>query len=212
MNYYGDPFKLKVSGKFACFTRPEFVERRSALVPSHSGWNGVFNQILGHKGMEYRIDRVWVNFIPRHINVMVNEVKSFSSKVNTSNPNERTLRNSSILTDVDYTVECRIVSGTYEDLKKYETMFHEGRMRRNSKNPKSFWRQPYLGIKEYIANIDYDNGPSRAVKINQELGISFFGTDYKDNKNYFYPMAISDGLVEYPTWDEVKSRNIVLNF
>lgn len=202
---YGKSILLNVTGKFACFSRPGYVERVSALIPSHTGWNGVFNQILGHKGMEYRIDKVWINFMPRHMNVVINEISNFSTKINYDD--KRTLRNSSILHDVDYTVECRIISDTFENVKKYENMF-DSRIRNHK-----FWRQPYLGLREYIANIKYaSNNDKRPIDFSSDLGISFFGTDYKENKNYFYPMLINNGVAIYPTWDEVKAKNIVLNF
>lgn len=86
--------------------------------------------------------------------------------------------------------------------------------------------QPSLGLRELKATIhpvwdlndivypemdlvDHPELGLKAAPYSAYLGLHFFGTDWdaEGKPNYFYPLSINDGIIEYPTWDEVRQYN-----
>lgn len=224
----GRDMYARVRGRRACYTRPEYrTERYSNLVPSVSGWDGQFSQILNKKGVRYHILWVGLLFHPRWMTMTANEVKDFG---NGSRPIDtekvRTLRTTTLLTGqgrsgVDFVAAFRIGAPDNEQLLKFVGMFD-----RRIKNG-HFNGRPYLGMADFpgdiesverlgginypvdVPLIDHGNG-LRTVDYSAKLGICFYGTDWHDPKhpNYFAPLDVDRGIVRYPSWDEVRRMGI----
>ena len=233
----GELFNVVISGRVACFTQPEFTaERFSSLIPSHSAANGILKAFLSKYGMSYSIKYLGFLTIPQHINIVINEITNFGNgkkPVNVSS--HRTLRNTHALANVKYIMGFRIFTENSIDLGKFSNMLNRRLPKITNDdslgNAGGTWNHiPYLGIKEYVCKVNRCN-PSdvepedkrfpiathnvegeniRTVDYTVPLGISFYGTDYDDSTNYFTPMFISNGLVTYPSWPEVKKQGIIL--
>src|SRR5262249_52646517 len=92
-----------------------------------------------------------------------------------------------------------------DTLDKYNAMFTQ-RMRNGQQ-----WRQMYFGIRECMATLELHNGPlPPAVPLTQHLGISYYGMDFDDAEppRYFAPLDMVDGVVEYPSWRQVRALGI----
>jgi hypothetical protein len=125
---------------------------------------------------------------------------------------QHTQRTTVFLTNPDYLVEFSLVltgkSKRPEDtLEKYYAMF----LRRAKRGQAE--RHPVLGITECPARLDlvadHDLAALPApVDWTEDLGISFFGADWDEGLNYFYPLKINKGVLEYPSWNEVRSFGV----
>lgn len=214
------------------------AERTSSLVPSHSAANGILSSFLSHKGCTYSIKALGFLSVPRNINITINEISNFGTGVKPVDVGKnRTLRNTNALTNVRYIMAFRIFSKTKEDVAKYANMFNSRlplvkKGETNLLKMGSVWsHMPYLGIKEYVADVrrispehckttpildkrfdtkdhDVEGVSIKTVDYTVPLGIHFYGTDYETNTNYYYPMNITEGLLRYPSWSEVKNLGI----
>lgn len=232
----GELFYVRVQGELACFSRPEFKTGRvSSIVPSHSAANGILSAFLSHHGVSYSIKQIGLLFYPQLTNITTNEVNNFSigGTASIDVDHRRTQINTQALCDVDYWMSFRVVSNSPPEVLKYSNMF-------NSRLPLikpgeddlarvgGVWsRMPYLGLREYVGHVKrinseeiksldgdfvtHDDG-MKSVDFSTDLGITFFGTDYESNKNYFIPIKVDRGVVRYPSWKEVTDHNIVLDF
>jgi len=230
---------MRARGKHGLFTAAPFrTERMSCLIPSHGGVEGILSQINSHKGCRYKILELALLFYPRYFSVTRNELQSFGTgkaPINVDLQKNRTLRTTTLLagkprkmmnefgeeeivSGVDYIVTFQILA---PDIK-YITMF-ESRLR----NGKFYGTQPYMGMREFSARLDpvedfrsisyplnqkmieHPNG-LRTANVNENLGISFYGTDWDDpaHPNYFAPLEVVKGIVKYPSWSEVRKLGI----
>ena len=229
----GEPQHVRVLGDMTCFTRPECrTERHSSIAGSVSAWDGLLSQVMGHRGAHYDILTVGMLFKPRYLVQTANEVRDFGTgargSINTES--KRTLRTTSYVAGeprtihtrsfegvveprdfagVDYIVSFRFATSDSRDFTKLEDMLN--RRLRNG----HFWRQPYLGMRELIANVEpvkgfgeglvfinpdkttsvipypdvclytHDNG-LKTVDHNEDLGLSFYGIDWDDPSHPHY--------------------------
>jgi CRISPR-associated Cas5-like protein len=232
----GEVFFVRIKGAKACFSRPEFrAARVSSLVPSHSAVNGILSAYLSHKGVSYSAQKIGLLFYPQLVNITTNEVNNFG--LGNAEPiivdSRRTQIKTQALFDVDYWLSFRLAADTPDDVLKYSNML-------NSRLPiikpgendltrmGGVWnRMPYLGLREYvgrverttpevIAALDGDfithRDGTKSVDFSSDLGITFFGTDYGTNCNYFAPMSSKHGVLTYPTWKQVRNQNLILEF
>ena len=235
-------FFARIQGKLACFARPEFkCGRVSSIIPSHSALNGILSSFCSHKGISYSIKKIGLLFYPRLTNIMTNEVSNFNlpkKPTVTMSPidveNRRTQINTQALFDVDYWISFRVVATSPENVGKYSNMFNS-RLPLIKHNETDITRMggiwnhsPYLGMREYSAkverivpetimqlsmpNLETHEDGMRAINLSQDLGLSFFGTDYNNNENYFFPMRVERGVTEYPSWSDVKRAGITIKF
>lgn len=122
---------------------------------------------------------------------------------------------------VDFVVTYRLATETREDFDKFRQM-HDRRMTSGR-----YFRQPYLGLREYPAllepvfsfkDLDYPEDMEmythpnglKTVDLNQDLGLTFYGTDWLDPQkpNYFAPLKVEHGIVKFPSWEEVRQLGI----
>ena len=191
--------KVKVTGDFACFTRPELkVERMSYPCMTPSAARGILDSILWKPEFKWFIRRILV----------LNPVKFFSIKRNELDKiipsrglspiiieNNRAQRNSLILRDVAYVIEASVHLDAPSQTNppvKYIEMFN----RRVKKG--QCWRRPYFGCREFSADFmpafDSDQPIAEDIPIGGMLLDIFY--DNKGNPEpLFFNAAIRNGIL-----------------
>lgn len=141
--------------------------------------------------------------------------------------NRRTIRRNilgdlieSEVAGVDYLVSFRLAAPR-QRFKDFKDMLN--RRLRNG----HYWRQPYLGLRELTAMVEpvkdfgdleypsntqlveHPNG-LKTADYSAQLGLCFFGIDWDDPTHpyYFAPLEVKRGIVQYPTWAEVRRLGI----
>ncbi|MGI6117248.1 MAG: type I-C CRISPR-associated protein Cas5c [Bilifractor sp.] len=175
--------RVMVTGKRACFTRPEMkAERVSYDVPTPGALEGMFKSIYWKPAMEYKIDRIVVFNPIQFETVRRNEVKSkvkFSKmksqmqeaqrlakrdgdlirtnpRIYTSEGDERTQRSSMILKNVRYGVEFHIeLTGLRSERESVECNPQVKHEEEFCRRCRKgqYFRQPCLGCAEFPAQI-----------------------------------------------------------
>lgn len=198
--------KLRAWGDFACFTAPEMhVERVSYPVMTPSAARGVLEAIFWKPQIRYEVDEIAVLKPIQFISIRRNEIQdTISTKAinrwrnepSTFTPyfvdwtenegkqagmrrgfNNRSQRNSVILRDVAYRITARLIikHPTADDnLQKYRRMFFE-----RAESGQCF-RQPCLGIREYIAHFALSDGSERPVQDTRPLGNMLYDLDFPE--------------------------------
>ena len=189
--------RLKVTGEFACFTRPDLkVERMSYPCMTPSAARGVLEAILWKPEFQWYIRRIIVLNRIEFASIKRNEI---SKKQNPKGEpieitENRVQRNSIVLKDVGYIIEASVFvdedlinktkgNGHPVTVKKYREMF-ERRVKKGQ-----CWHQPCLGTREFAA-ITYPTGSM--------LYDMYY--DLKGNATplFFYDVAIKNGILECP--------------
>ena len=147
-------FRVRVTGPWACFTRPEFrAERVSYEVMTPSAARGILEAILWKPAIRWHIEAIHVLAPIRYDAVKRNEVSEklkVGGAVNTFFVEEkREQRNTVLLRDVDYVIESHLqmtpAAGPDDNVRKFEEMFT-----RRLEKGQSF-HHPYLGCREFAA-------------------------------------------------------------
>ena len=197
-------FCLKVSGDYACFTRPEMkVERVSYDVITPSAARGIFTAIFWKPAIRWRITKIEVLNPIRWTTVRRNEVSAVANDRSKGIFVEdvRQQRAGLILRDVKYRLwgEFDLVSET-EDSAKYAAMFD----RRASNG--QYFMHPYLGCREFscreIRLVKHpESETAKPIQETRDLGFMLYDLDYsdlKDIKPMFYRPKMVDGVIEVP--------------
>lgn len=201
--------KMKVTGEYALFTRPEGkVERVSYPLPTPAAARGIFEAILWKPQIRYEIKSIQVLKQSKFYSIVRNEVAT-KAAVNSStmgNPKDyftddyRQLRHSLMLKDVAYILEARIVlqPGALDPIEKYLAMFQ----RRLEKG--QCFHRPYLGTRECSAQFGPPLEEDIPIKWTDSLGPMFFDFRYPSEKSvtipYFFNAEIIDGVMEVPAY------------
>ncbi len=214
--------KLKISGDFALFTRPENkVERLSYEVITPSAARGVLEAIYWKPEIRWVVDRIHVLKPIRFTTLRRNEVASKipSSTVSSAMKKgrgalgiyieqDRQQRAATILRDVEYVVEAHfeIRDGEVNDAK------HLDQFNRRARKGQCFHR-PYLGCREFPANFELveveipkPNPPLPEDEYNRNLGPMLLDIDFENQMTpRFFHAVIRDGVIDVPTMEEVRS-------
>lgn len=157
------PFRLKVWGRNACFTRPEMkVERVSYDVMTPSAARGVLEAILWKPAIRWLVERIDVLAPIRWESVRRNEVGSVMSPRTDGIfvEDQRQQRAGLFLREVAYTIHARFEmtgkAGPEDNVVKFQEMFL-----RRAENGQCFHR-PYLGCREFAADFEL-------VRLNDQL-------------------------------------------
>lgn len=147
------PFRLKVWGDNACFTRPEMkVERVSYDVMTPSAARGVLEAILWKPAIRWLIERIDVLAPIRWESVRRNEVGSVMSPRTGGIfiEDQRQQRAGLFLRNVVYIIHARFEmtgkAGPEDTVTKFQEMF----LRRAEKG--QCFQRPYLGCREFAAD------------------------------------------------------------
>ena len=202
--------RLKVTGDFACFTRPDLkVERMSYPCMTPSAARGILEAILWKPEFQWFIRKIIVLKPIQFASIKRNEI---SKKQNPrGEPIEitenRVQRNSIVLKDVGYIIEASVFvdekliedtkSGEHPiTVKKYRTMF-ERRVKKGQ-----CWHQPCFGTREFAADFSMPDNQDQPLGITYPVGSMFYDMFYDEKGNvtplFFYDVAIVNGILECP--------------
>ena len=203
--------RLKVTGEFACFTRPDLkVERMSYPCMTPSAARGILEAILWKPEFQWYIRRIIVLNRIEFTSIMRNEIKKRQGKepIDISDINNRVpLRNSIVLKKVGYIIEASVFvdedlinktkgNGHPITVKKYREMF-ERRVKKGQ-----CWHQPCLGTREFAADFSLPDEQDTPLDITYPIGSMLYDMyyDLKGNATplFFYDVAIKNGILECP--------------
>ena len=207
----------RVSGDYACFTRPEFkVERVSYPVITPSAARGVLEAIFWKPEFRYEIREIGIARMGSQTSILRNEVDARQGKAPILVERHRQQRSSLVLKDVDYIVRAEMVLRDHatDPIYKYRDQFNR-RLGRGQCH-----HTPYLGTREFAAQVE---PPEDAMpeELNLDLGTMLFDLAYVEDptrddfefmrhdgdgaraaKGYVHPLffsaRIEDGWVQVP--------------
>lgn len=219
-----NPFRLKVWGDNACFTRPEMkVERVSYDVMTPSAARGILEAILWKPAIRWIITQIDVLKPIKWESVRRNEVGSVMSPKSKELyiEKERQQRAGLFLKDVAYIIhayfELTERAGDSDNVTKFEQMF----LRRAEKG--QCYHRPYLGCREFAAYFEiYKNGRELPVPIfnSQDFGWMLHDIKHDNSKDSekghfcsdncrpaFFRAIMENGTIRipHPDSEEVKS-------
>lgn len=212
---HSKPFILRATGDFACFTRPELkAERVSYSVMTPSAARGLVEAVLWKPAIRWRIERIsvlkpirWTAFRRNEVaNRMTVPAKSVvdgggpAPQMFADDSSVRTQRNTVALRDVDYLIQAHFEltdrAGPEETVAKFVDMF-----RRRLEKGQHF-HQPYLGCREFPADVFPAEGNETPLDLSQDLGIMLwdidFGSPRGPNRPRFFQAKLEQGVLNVP--------------
>lgn len=195
--------RVKVTGDYACFTRPDLkVERMTYPCMTPSAARGVLDSILWKPEFQWYVRRIIVLNPVRFMSVKRNEINTKQGKNPIVIEERRAQRNSVILRDVAYIIEASIFMNNADDKRKYEkyvgmTEKKEGIFPRRVKNGQC-WRRPYLGTREFSAEFMRPDETDQPIQETIPIGSMLFDIFYDENgkpQPLFFEAAIQDGVL-----------------
>jgi CRISPR-associated protein Cas5, subtype I-C/DVULG len=216
MSSYG--IRLKVSGDYGCFTRPEMkVERVSYDVMTPSAARGILEAIHWKPAIRWFIDAVHVLEPIRFQNIRRNEVseKAPYTKLRSAmqkgdlgglgqiveDDRQRQQRAAMVLVRPAYVIEAHFEltdrAGPGDYIGKHLDIFN----RRAAKG--QCFHQPCLGTREFTANfelIGHDKQMPSAINVSRDLGFMLYDIDHDKNgaRPMFFRAQMVDGIVKVP--------------
>lgn len=211
------PFRARVRGPLACFTRPEMkVERVSYEVMTPSAARGVLEAILWKPQIRWAVHAIEILAPIRWTSFRRNEVQSRAPAPSGQiiADDDRTQRNTVALRDVDYVIEASFTltekAGAGDSVAKYVEMFR----RRLEKG--QHHHAPYLGCREFAAEVLPAAGAPKPIEIDRPLGWMFYdwrqfptGQGGADDKGQplFFEACLASGVLRVPGRGEVIAQN-----
>ncbi len=205
--------RVKISGEFACFTRPETkVERVSYPLMTPSAARNILDAICWRPEMRWVVTSISVLNPIRYISVLRNEVQSKLSPASIkkwmADPEkyeplaagagantEGTPRNSVLLRDVAYIVEAfPLVFNTNGDNMpaKYVAVLQ----RRVAKG--QCYHRPALGCREFAANFSPPSEQDRPEPISEDFGRMLYDIAFlpEGNRAAFFDARLKNGVMD----------------
>ncbi|HEX7119808.1 MAG TPA: type I-C CRISPR-associated protein Cas5c [Longimicrobiales bacterium] len=202
---------VRARGPLAAFTNPALkVERVTYPAMTPSAARGLLEAILWKPAIQWRIERIRVLRPIRFISFRRNEVNSkavtpSAAVIRDGGPvtaffadEDRSQRNTVALRDVDYVIEAHIVltdrAGPDDNLTKFVDMF-----RRRVERGQHF-HQPYLGCREFVADVLPADGAPPPISETRPLGRMLWGIEYSPRGNcpHFFDAELRDGILHVP--------------
>ncbi len=193
------PFRLKVWGRNACFTRPEMkVERVSYDVMTPSAARGALEAILWKPAIRWKVTQIDVLNPIKWESVRRNEVGAVMSPRTNGLfiEEQRQQRAGLFLRDVAYTIHAHFEltdKAGYEDaVVKFTEMF----LRRAEKG--QCFQRPYLGCREFAAEFEvFTNGKPLPEPIpeTRDLGWMLYDMDFSGTEPMprFFRASLDNG-------------------
>lgn len=205
--------RVKVTGDYACFTRPDLkVERMTYPCMTPSAARGVLDAILWKPEFQWYVRRIIVLNPVRFMSVKRNEINSKQGRNPIVIEEKRAQRNSVLLRDVAYIIEASIFMNNATDKRMYEkyvgmTEKREGLFPRRVKKGQC-WRRPYLGTREFSADFMSPEGNEQPIQETIPIGSMLFDMFYDDTgkpQPIFFEAVIRDGVLncEVPENDQM---------
>jgi CRISPR-associated protein Cas5d len=218
--------RLKISGDYALFTRPELkAERVSYDTPTPSALRGILEAIHWKPALSWRVDAVHIMRPIVFENIRRNELGSqipLSSVLRAMKggggqpevfiENDRQQRGALILKNVEYIVEAHFVltakAGSDERPGKHLDIFN----RRLAKG--QVFQQPCLGCREFPAYVEpADRIPTSVLaekpEGNRDLGWMLYDLDYGRGERpepMFFRAKLEKGILRVPPPDSGEVR------
>jgi len=195
--------RVKVTGDYACFTRPDLkVERMTYPCMTPSAARGVLDAILWKPEFQWYVRRIIVLNPVRFMSVKRNEINSKQGRNPIVVEEKRAQRNSVLLRDVAYIIEASIFMNNATDKRMYEkyvgmTEKREGLFPRRVKKGQC-WRRPYLGTREFSAEFMSPEGNEQPIQETIPIGSMLFDIFYDDTgkpQPLFFEAVIRDGVL-----------------
>jgi CRISPR-associated protein Cas5d len=207
--------KVKVTGGYACFTRPDLkVERMTYPCMTPSAARGILDSILWKPEFQWYVRRILVLKPVRFATVKRNEINTKQSKTpivvdevdSAGKPKYRAQRNSVVLRDVGYIIEASLHQENRSEKNRPEKYIgrkgvdadHDGIFTRRVKKGQC-WRRPYLGTREFAAEFmepDGDETPiQETIPIGSMLFDIFYDTNGKPQPVFFHNVAVRKGIL-----------------
>ncbi len=207
-------FRVDIKGEYALFTRPEMkVERVSYDCMTPSAARGILEAIYWHRGLHYKIDRIYVLNPVKFANIRRNEVtskisasllldaaKSGKGNLYIATQKDIAQRASMVLKDVHYIVDAHFVMKADEiNITDNEAKFAEIFRRRLKKG--QCFHTPYLGCREFPAIVSpYEEDEIKtAYEGEKDLGFMLYDMDYsvkEDINPKFFRAVLKDGVLD----------------
>ena len=207
--------RLRVGGKYACFTRPEMkVERVSYDVMTPSAARGILEAIHWKPAIVWRIDRIHVLKRIQFQSIRRNEVgkkipmgsvrtaknRGSIETLYTNVEDDRQQRAATVLVNVDYAIEAHFdltdEASESDNVGKHLDIFN-----RRARNGQCF-HQPCLGTREFAADyalIENGNLPP-AIDESRDLGWMLYDIDHANERQpLFFRAELKQGVVEIPS-------------
>lgn len=192
---------VKVTGDFACFTRPDLkVERMTYPCMTPSAARGVLDCILWKPEFRWYVRRILVLQPVRFTSIKRNELNSKQGTTPLYIEKQRAQRISILLQDVAYIIEASIFQENFDPKnppQKYAEMF-----RRRVQKGQCF-RRPYLGTREFSCEFMEPDSSDRPITDTIPIGSLFYdmlyGSDGKPQPLFAHDMAIRQGILDCET-------------
>jgi CRISPR-associated protein Cas5d len=203
---------LKVTGDYACFTRPEMkVERVSYDVMTPSAARGILEAIYWKPAIRWKIDRIHVLNQIQFDNIRRNEVegvisaekvrnamKGSDAKLFLDSSANRQQRASYLLRDVSYCIDAHFEltgkAGSDDTVEKHYNIALR-RMRKGQ-----CFHQPYFGCREFPVTFELVEGDipcSCYAGTYRDLGFMLYDINFDNQMNpIFFRAEMQDGVID----------------
>ncbi|HIH36635.1 MAG TPA: type I-C CRISPR-associated protein Cas5 [Methanocellales archaeon] len=191
--------KIRVSGEYACFTRPDLkVERMTYPCMTPSAARGVLEAILRKPEFFWHIEEIWILSPIRFLSIRRNELEE---KGQPNRPTiieeKRVQRNSIILSRVDYLIIADIIvpePTEKANSDKYLAMF----VRRRDKG--QCYHQPFFGCREFpVESFGKPHGDENSIPEDIPIGGMLLDIFYDENgkpRPVFFEAKITQGRLK----------------
>lgn len=216
--------RLKVSGDYACFTRPEMkVERVSYDVMTPSAARGILEAIHWKPAIRWMVDAIHVLNPIRFQSIRRNEVGSKASARNAKTAmnrgsleglhilvdKNRQQRAATVLRDVAYVIEAHFdltdKAGPEDNEGKHLDIFNRRAARGQC------FHQPCLGTREFAADFELlspDASLPQAIDESGDLGFMLWDIDHQaaGRTSLFFRARLENGVMKVPAPDSTEIR------
>ena len=207
-----ETIRLKVTGDYACFTRPDLkVERMSYPCMTPSAARGILEAILWKKEFQWFIKRIILLTPIKLVSIKRNEISKKQNPkgkpIDIELTDNRVQRNSIVLKDVAYIIEASVyvddilIEKTKNGEKPITVMKYREMCERRVKKGQC-WHQPCLGTREFAADFSIPDEKDIPLDVTYPIGSMFYDMYYDDKgraiPEFFYDVAIVNGVLECP--------------
>jgi CRISPR-associated protein Cas5d len=155
--------KIIISGSGGRFTRPESkADPRTYPVPTPTAITGILESIYWKPEFWWRIKSIEVLNPIRIVPVMYNHLNT-ESACSVDHGGTRLQRRCTELRNVAYRVQAEVVAPN-DNPDKHLAIFAD------RVNKGAHFRQPYMGACEHFAEVEWDDGRSPVIPIDQNFG------------------------------------------
>lgn len=205
--------RVRVSGEFACFTRPEAkVERFSYPVMTPSAARNLLDAICWRPQMRWIVTRITVLKPIRMMSVLRNEVQSKVSPTSikrwmrdastfeplvagAGNGTDGTPRNTTLLRDVAYWIDA--YPHVFDNSGDNKPTKYVEMMKRRTEKGQCFQR-PYLGCREFAAEFGPVQEADQPIADSMEIGRMLYDIAFlpEGNRAAFFEARLENGVLE----------------